>query len=213
MTNFESKWELLANINVDGGCIIISDEQNFPKYIMDETSIGFEDRKKYFPNMKDDFHIDIGDQCVKKGDYTGYSIIWLGGDGTFPLWGRYIQYSNSKDNYILNDLVVSSNDYYDFSEIEQFEKLDYSQCSIEINSGKIGIDSPDNTDERGLVVPTYSYDCPLGNGIYNIFELKINSNSEIATLVELNPNNTITKEDVQSLFDEINKLAIKKYST
>ncbi len=211
MTNLKSKWEILANINVDGGCIIISDEQNFPKYLMDESSIGFEDRKKYFSEMKDDFHIDLLEQevCVNKGDYTGYSIPWLGGDGTFPLWGRYVQDSNFKDNYILNDLIVLEDGYDIFhtsNEIDQFEKLDYTKCSIQIYSGKIGIDSPDNVDERGLIVPSYAYDCPLGNGTYNIFELQIETFSEIATLVELNPNNTIKKKDVQNLINEIAKL-------
>jgi hypothetical protein len=211
MTSLKSKWKLLAKISADGGCIIISDEQNFPKYLTDESSISFEDRKKYFPEMKDDFHIDLLEQevCVKKGDYSGYSIPWLGGDGTFPLWGRYVQDSNSKDNYILNDLIVLEDSYdifYTFNEIDQFEKLDYTKCSIQIYSGKIGIDSPDNVDERGLIVPSYSYDCPIGNGTYNIFELQIESTSEIATLVELNPNNTISKKDVQNLLNEIAKL-------
>ena len=206
MTNVKSKWELLAKIDVDGGQIMISDEQNFPKYFEDQSGIyfGFEDRKKYFPNMKDDFNIDRHDgTCVKEGDYSGYSIPWLGGDGTFPLWGRYVQDGNSKDDYILNDLIVLDDTYdifYTSNEIDQFEKLDYSKCSIQIYSGKIGVDSPEKVDERGLIVPSYSYDCPLGNGTYNIFELEIDSNGgDIATLVELNPNNTITKEDFQNL--------------
>ena len=58
----------------------------------------------------------------------------------------------------------------------------------------------EKVDEKGLIVPSYAYDCPLGNGTYNIFELEIDSNGgDIATLVELNPNNTITKEDFQNL--------------
>jgi len=208
MTNVKSKWELLGKIDVNGGWIVISDEQNFPKYLEDTSGVyfGFEDRKKYLPDMKDDFNIDRHDgACVKKGDYTGYSIPWLGGDGTFPLWGRYAQDSKSRDNYILNDLIVFEDQYDIFDplldiEIDQFKKLDYSKCSIQIYSGKIGIDSPEKVDERGLIVPSYSYDCPLGNGTYNIFELEIDSNGgDIATLVELNPNNTITKEDFQNL--------------
>ena len=117
--------------------------------------------------------------------------------------------SDTIDNYSLNDLIVLEDSYdifHTFNEIDQFEKLDYTKCSIQIYSGKIGIDSPDNVDERGLIVPSYSYDCPLRNGTYNIFELQIESTSEIATLVELNPNNTISKKDVQNLLNEIAKL-------
>ena len=43
---------------------------------------------------------------------------------------------------------------------------------VQIYSGKIGVDSPEKVDERGLIVPSYAYDCPLGNGTYNILNLK-----------------------------------------
>ena len=101
--------------------------------------------------------------------------------------------------------------------IQDFEKV--NKCSIDIYSGKIGIDEPGKIDERDLVVATNIYDCPLGNGAYDIYDVNImvnslsdfsNPDSEVVegkeplgTLIELNPKEKITKGSIGDLISLI----------
>ena len=228
----KSRWELLGKVGVDGGMIIITDAENFPKYFdlphtydmlqnPEEPEHIRKIRDQHYPEMKEidlEKHAQANgfinlmthDVCLKIANYSGYSIPWLGGDGDFPLYGRFVT-SNEKD--ILSDILVYQEQSYFFSSINDFEKK--KECSIDIYSGKIGIDEPSEWDKRGLVIPSYSYDCYLGNGNYNIFELNIkfnapsdieNVDSEIiensdllGTLIELNPEEQITKQDLEDL--------------
>ena len=224
----KSRWELLGEINVDGGIIIISDAENFSKYFENEYGpIG--DRKKHFPTLKDDFVIDLleHDTCMKKGEYSGHSIPWLGGDGTFPMWGRFVEREtndSSQKSDFLNDIVIHVLSSLDI-QINDFEKLDYTKCSIDIYSGKIGIDEPSKVDERGLVIPRYSYECPLGNGSYDIFEVNINTlsyspsnnDSKIEEKIVKTPEVLRNKNYSMQLHDDLirlcccNDLNIRKY--
>ncbi len=175
----KSRWELLGNVDVDGGMIIITDAENFPKYFdlphyydILTNPQGPENfkklRDKYYPEMKGiDFIDQIDhDTCLKLNNYSAYSIPWLGGDGRFPLWGRFVT-SDQKEQ--LTDLVIYA-DFDDFVDIIDFNIT--KECSIDIYSGKIGIDEPQELDKRGLVTPTYSYECPLGNRSYDIFDVE-----------------------------------------
>ena len=237
----KSRWELLGRNEVNTGHIIITDAENFPKYFHCPHHLGYDDPEyhlyikkqitKHYPTMD---NIDFGDKadkfgfihllahdvCMRVHSYSGHIV-----DGTqrvggsYPIWGRFVESEtndSSKTSDVLNDLLIYCGDL-DVFQINDFEKV--NKCSIDIYSGKIGIDEPEEIDERGLVVPTNIYDCPLGNGAYDIYDINImvyrhsdlnNPDSEVVegkepfgTLIELNPKEKITKGSIGDLISLI----------
>ena len=216
-------WKKLGEVGVDGGIIIVSDAENFPRYFDPPHLYTHENpegptnaklrRNKKYPEME---NIDLGeyeqgngfidvlthDTCLKIGKYSGYSVPWLDGDGTFSLWGRFFE------NKITNILIYASG-YYNTEHEEDFEIKKTKECSIDIYSGRIGIDEPNDHDNAGFVKPTLEFDCPNDNEKFDIFNISLKFKEDflgeqlLGTLVELEPYNKITKNEIKELMKEI----------
>ena len=215
------KWKKLGEVGVDGGIIIVSDAENFPKYFDPPHLYTHENpdgpnnakllRNTKYPEMET---VDLGkydqgngfidvlahDTCFKIGKYSGYSVPWLGGDGTFDVWGRFVE------NKIVDILIYSFGTYNTLYE-DDFEIEKTKECSIDIYSRRIGIDEPNKLDKNGFVQPVLNLECPNNRQQYDIFELSLKFKSFgtelLGTHIELEPDNKITKNEIKELMKEI----------
>ena len=220
---YSINWKKLGEVGVDGGIMIVSDAENFPRYFDPPHFYTHENpegpnnaklrRNKKYPEME---KIDLGeydqgngfidvlahDTCFKIGKYSGYSVPWLGGDGTFDVWGKFLE------NKIVDILIYSFGTYNTLYK-DDFEIEKTKECSIDIYSGIIGIDEPNNHDNTGFVKPILEFDCPNDNEKYDIFNISLKFKEDflgeqlLGTLVELEPDNKITKNDIKELMKEI----------
>ena len=214
------KWNKLGEVGVDGGIMIVSDAENFPKYFNPDHLYTLENQEEFdnaklhrntkYPEMET---VDLGkydqgngfidvlahDTCFKIGKYSGYSVPWLGGDGTFDVWGRFVE------NKIVDILIYSFGTYNTLYE-DDYEIEKTKECTIDIYSGRIGIDEPFNL-ENGFVQPVLNLECPNNRQQYDIFEISLKFKSFgtelLGTLLELEPDNKITKNDIKELMKEI----------
>ena len=215
------KWNKLGEVGVDGGIMIVSDAENFPKYFNPDHLYTLENQEEFdnaklhrntkYPEMET---VDLGkydqgngfidvldhDTCFKIGKYSGYSVPWLGGDGTFDVWGRFVE------NKIVDILIYSFGTYNTLYE-DEFEIEKTKEFSIDIYSGRIGIDEPNELDKNGFVQPVLNLECPNNRQQYDIFELSLKFKSFgtelLGTLLELEPDNKITKNEIKELMKEI----------
>ena len=215
------KWKKLGEVGVDAGIIIVSDAENFPKYF-NPIHLYSHDNQEEFDNAK--LHrntkypemesVDLGeydqgngfidvlthDTCFKIGKYSGYSVPWLGGDGTFDVWGRFVE------NKIVDILIYSFSTYNTLYE-DEFEIEKTKEFSIDIYSGRIGIDEPNELDKNGFVQPVLNLECPNNRQQYDIFELSLKFKSFgtelLGTYIELEPDNKITKNEIKELMKKI----------
>ena len=214
-------WKKLGEVDVDGGIMIVSDAENFPKYFDPPHLYTHEDpddpnnakllRNTKYPEMET---VDLGkydqgngfidvlahDTCFKIGKYSGYSVPWLGGDGTFDVWGRFVE------NKIVDILIYSFGTYNTLYE-DDFEIEKTKECTIDIYSGRIGIDEPNKHDKNGFVQPVLNLECSNSRQQYDIFELSLKFKSFgtelLGTHIELEPDNKITKNEIKELMKEI----------
>jgi len=221
-------WKKLGEIGVDGGIIIISDAANFPKYFDSPHLYSHENpdapqnarikRNKIYPEMD---NVDLGqydqgngfidilahDTCLQIGNYSGYSVPWLGGDGTFTLWGRFVENN-------LVDILIYADGYYNIEYEYEFEIKKNKDFTINVYSGNIGIDEPNQLDDGGFVQSEHIFACPRGNGQYNIFEINLNFKEDtlgeqlLGTLIELHPDNEVTKNNIKELMKKIREMKI-----
>ena len=215
------KWKKLGEVGVDGGIMIVSDAENFPKYF-NPIHLYSHDNQREFDNAKlhrntkypemesvDLSEYDQGngfidvlahDTCFKIGKYSGYSVPWLGGDGTFDVWGRFVE------NKIVDILIYSFGTYNTLYE-DDFEIEKTKECTIDIYSGRIGIDEPNELDKNGFVQPVLNLECPNSRQQYDIFELSLKFKSFgtelLGTHIELDLDNKITKNEIKELMKEI----------
>ena len=215
------KWNKLGEVGVDGGIMIVSDAENFPKYFNPDHLYTLENQEEFdnakllrntkYPEMET---VDLGkydqgngfidilahDTCFKIGKYSGYSVPWLGGDGTFDVWGRFVE------NKIADILIYSFGTYNTLYE-DDFEIEKTKECTIDIYSGRIGIDEPNEIDKNGFVQPVLNLECPNNRQQYDIFELSLKFKSFgtelLGTHIELEPDNKITKNEIKELMKEI----------
>ena len=140
------------------------------------------------------------DTCFKIGKYSGYSVPWLGGDGTFDVWGRFVE------NKIADILIYSFGTYNTLYE-DDFEIEKIKECTIDIYSGRIGIDEPNEIDKNGFVQPVLNLECPNSRQQYDIFELSLKFKSFgtelLGTHIELDLDNKITKNEIKELMKKI----------
>ena len=215
------KWKKLGEVDVDGGIMIVSDAENFPKYFDPPHLYTHENpdgpnnakllRNTKYPEMET---VDLGkydqgngfidilahDTCFKIGKYSGYSVPWLGGDGTFDVWARFVE------NKIADILIYSFGTYNTLYE-DDFEIEKTKECTIDIYSGRIGIDEPNELDKNGFVQPVLNLECPNSRQQYDIFELSLKFKSFgtelLGTHIELDLDNKITKNEIKELMKEI----------
>ena len=215
------KWNKLGEVGVDGGIMIVSDAENFPKYFNPDHLYTLENQEEFdnaklhrntkYPEMET---VDLGkydqgngfidvlahDTCFKIGKYSGYSVPWLGGDGTFDVWGRFVE------NKIVDILIYSYGTYNTLYK-DEFEIEKTKEFSIDIYSGRIGIDEPNELDKNGFVQPVLNLECPNSRQQYDIFELSLKFKSFgtelLGTHIELDLDNKITKNEIKELMKEI----------
>ena len=214
-------WKKLGEVGVDGGIMIVSDAENFPKYFNPIHLYSYDNQEEFdnaklhrntkYPEMES---VDLGkydqgngfidilahDTCFKIGKYSGYSVPWLGGDGTFDVWGRFVE------NKIVDILIYSLGTYNTLYE-DEFEIEKTKEFSIDIYSGRIGIDEPNELDKNGFVQPILNLECPNNRQQYDIFELSLKFKSFgtelLGTHIDLEPDNKITKNEIKELMKEI----------
>ena len=214
-------WKKLGEVGVDGGIMIVSDAENFPKYFNPSHLYSYDNQEEFdnaklhrntkYPEMES---VDLGkydqgngfidilahDTCFKIGKYSGYSVPWLGGDGTFDVWGRFVE------NKIVDILIYSFGTYNTLYE-DEFEIEKTKEFSIDIYSGRIGIDEPNELDKNGFVQPVLNLECPNNRQQYDIFELSLKFKSFgtelLGTHIELEPDNKITKNEIKELMKEL----------
>ena len=116
------------------------------------------------------------------------------------------QYDHYKGGYVDDILIYSFGTYNTLYE-DEFEIEKTKEFSIDIYSGRIGIDEPNEIDKNGFVQPVLNLECPNSRQQYDIFELSLKFKSFgtelLGTHIELEPDNKITKNEIKELMKEI----------
>ena len=150
--------------------------------------------------IESDFHKDEIEKYLCNSKSQPDIGIVLGGDGTFDVWGRFVE------NKIVDILIYSFGTYNTLYE-DDFEIEKTKECTIDIYSGRIGIDEPNELDKNGFVQPVLNLECPNKRQQYDIFELSLKFKSFgtelLGTHIELEPDNKITKNEIKELMKEI----------
>ena len=216
-------WQLIGEVGVDVGTMIIADSEYFLKYRVLED-------------------VDAT-ECIKNLEKVGYSVPWLGGDGNWNIFGHYsensqkrvlkiIKESNIDDILtsisLLDSILIYEGNSVSF-EIDRFKLKNISSSiefkkikkyTINIKSQNIAINDPVNAFYRDYDKLENSFS--LGVEFVDIYDLKILYKSEdqntyevfIGTLIECEKSEPLTKEKLlegvpRKLISINNKLKIK----